>query len=99
MIELYENFIQKNKKLVRGLQKKYSNRGYAKKLDGELLEVFIKDLRLHFIPDEIMGVYNITTNKLGKIIVPDTLIGNSAELCIKNNIIINYDTIKIENII
>jgi hypothetical protein len=96
-LEMYDRFIQENTSTIKKAisQNNLSNKGYAKKLDGYIIDMFIDDLEQQDFIDKVMGVYNITTNKLSKYIVPGTLVGNSAELSIKNNELIDYNSMEL----
>ncbi|TPR26160.1 hypothetical protein DY120_00230 [Apilactobacillus micheneri] len=98
IISYLELFIQLNTDYIRDKSKKYSNIGYAKKLDGITIDYFIKYAnKNNLFNHKILAVYSTTINKFG-FLVPKSILSNSVELCIKDNIIIDYDTFEIEEV-
>lgn len=94
-IELFNNFIERKKTEISALSLRFKNgvNGYSKKLDGAIIDSFIDEMIASGF--YIQGVKGPTENHFEMIKIKNTGIPNSVELCIKNNKIIDYDTIKL----
>lgn len=95
-----EKFIIENTDDINELEERYNNDTLAHKLDGAIIETFIDSLNNNdnqITSNEIMAVRGISTNNFGHI-VKKTSQGNSVEMSIRNNLIIDYDTMKLEEI-
>ncbi|WP_105957268.1 hypothetical protein [Apilactobacillus quenuiae] len=96
VIQYIELFTQENKSYIKSKAKKYSNSGYAKKLDGLVIDYFIKFVNKNNVfKHKKLAVYSDTINKFG-FLIPQSILSNSVELCIKDNKVIDYNTLEIE---
>ncbi|CAI2580867.1 hypothetical protein AKUH4B410M_04910 [Apilactobacillus kunkeei] len=91
-MELFDQFLNANKDIILKIQNKYTNKKKAKQLDGFIIDKFIEYLEKEH-STIVLAVFNKTFNDFGTNI-PYTSMHNSKELCIKDDKIINYDTMK-----
>lgn len=98
ILEMYNIYLSRHKSKAKYIKDRFNftNETAAKKLDGIMVEGFI-----NFIQKknnvEILAAYSLTQNKIG-VYLSNTTMPNSFEMSIRNNKIIDYDTMSLEEI-
>lgn len=96
--EMYHLFLENYQDVAEFIKKnyKFTNNTAAKKLDGIMIEGFIRAIQMEH-NTEILAAYSFTLNEIGVNLEKTTML-NSYELSIRNNKIIDYDTISLKEI-
>lgn len=98
ILEMYNIYLERHKPKAEYIENSlmFTNKTAAKKLDGIMVEGFINFFqRKNGI--EILAAYALTKNKIG-VCLSNTTMPNSFEMSIRNNKIIDYDTMYLEEI-
>lgn len=95
-IKIFRAFWSKTSQVIKTLRSKYNNDGFASKLDGAILDLFIIWLVKNKKVDKIQGIYKLSQNNLTDVNIYITGLPNSAELCIKDNEVIKKSSMYYE---
>lgn len=93
-VNIFNEFTNTASRQIKFMTKQNSNLGKVKTLDGAVIDWLLKSLNKSH-NKKYLGVYNPSQNEISKGIIPDSRIPNSIELCVKNNQIIDCNSIKV----